>query len=97
MYTVYILFSEKLDKYYIGYSSNVQERLRKHNSASMGFTNTGRPWILVYTEDFLDKQSAVAREKQIKNRKSRVRIEDLVKRGSKYPDFPSGGSSGPGI
>ena len=27
MYTVYIIYSQKIDKYYIGFSSNVHERL----------------------------------------------------------------------
>ena len=84
MYTVYILYSEKLDKYYIGYSSDVETRLRKHNNVSKGFTNTGRPWILIYTEDFKDKTSATAREKQIKNWINRLRIEDLIKKCPKH-------------
>jgi putative endonuclease len=45
MYTVYIIYSEKLDKYYIGFSSNVGERLLKHNRKSKGFSNAGRPWV----------------------------------------------------
>ena len=92
MYTVYILYSERINKYYIGSSSNVQERLRKHNNASKGFTNKGRPWLLVYTEEFENKAGASARETQLKKWKNRVRLETLIKAGSERPDFKSGGS-----
>ena len=92
MYTVYILYSEKINKYYIGFSSDVQDRLRKHNNASKGFTNTGRPWIIVYTELFDNKKKAGDREKQLKGWKNRTRLEALIKTGSEHPDFQSGGS-----
>ena len=71
MYTVYIIYSEKIDKYYIGFSSNVQERLCKHNRNSKGFSSSGRPWIMVYSEVFDNKKDAMAREKQLKNWKNR--------------------------
>jgi putative endonuclease len=78
MYKLYILYSHKIDKYYIGYSYDVDQRLRKHNNASKGFTKTGRPWILAYTEEHETKQEAAARERQIKNRKNRSLLEDLL-------------------
>ncbi|RLD36252.1 MAG: hypothetical protein DRI74_09440 [Bacteroidetes bacterium] len=34
----YILHSQKLNKYYIGSTQNLEERLRKHNSNHKGFT-----------------------------------------------------------
>jgi len=46
MYSVYIIYSQKIDKYYIGFSSNVQDRLLKHNRNSKGFSNPGKPWVL---------------------------------------------------
>jgi putative endonuclease len=66
MYAVYIIYSERIDKYYIGFSSNVQERLCKHNRNSKGFSSSGRPWILVYTEGFDNKKVAMVREKNHK-------------------------------
>jgi putative endonuclease len=32
MYHVYILYSKLLDRYYVGSTENVAERLRRHNS-----------------------------------------------------------------
>ena len=38
-YTVYILFSQLKNKYYVGFTADdINERLRKHNSNHGGFT-----------------------------------------------------------
>jgi putative endonuclease len=86
MYFVYILYSVKLDKYYIGYTSDIADRLVKHNRKSSGFSNLGKPWKLVYSEAFKTKAEAMAREKQLKGWKNRDRVEALIKRGSEHPD-----------
>ena len=86
MYTVYILYSEKLDKYYIGFSSDVTDRVIKHNRSNKGFTSTGKPWIMVFSEVFSEKKVAMQREKQLKSWKNRTRLETLIKSGSQHPD-----------
>ena len=86
MYAVYIIYSKKIDKYYIGFSSNVQERLCYHNWNSKGFSNKGKPWVLVYSEPFNTKTEALLREKQLKNWKNRDRLEKLISSGSEHPD-----------
>ena len=86
MYTVYIIYSQKLDKYYIGFSSDVVGRLKKHNRKSKGFSNLGKPWVLVYSESFSFKKDAMSREKQLKAWKNRERLETLIKNGSEHPD-----------
>ena len=75
----YILFSESLNKYYIGSTSDeLQERLRRHNSNHKGFTGGIGDWIIVYQEGFESKSYAYAREREIKAWKSRKRIEKLI-------------------
>ena len=78
MHLTYILFSKSLNKYYIGSTSDIQERIRKHNSNHKGFTGKTNDWELVYTENFDSIQKARFREKQIKNWKSRIMIEKLI-------------------
>ena len=99
MYFVYIIYSEKIDKYYIGYTSDLHNRVRRHNANSKGFTNTGKPWTLVYFEQFDSKKEAANREKYLKAWKSKKKIEALIKsglptgkNGSEHPDLKSGGS-----
>jgi putative endonuclease len=84
MYTVYILWSETLQKYYIGYSSDPNERLKKHNRKSRGFTSAGRPWVLVYSELHGSKEAAMKREKELKQWKDSKRIQRLIA-GSEHP------------
>jgi putative endonuclease len=86
MYTVYIIYSQRIDKYYIRFSSNVSERLCKHNRNSKGFSATGRPWIIAYCEIFDNKKDAMNREKQLKKWKNRERLETVIKSGSEHPD-----------
>jgi putative endonuclease len=80
-YFVYILHSEKLDRYYIGYTNDLEDRIKKHNHIHKGFTAAGQPWILVYSEVFSSKAEAMQRETQIKSWKNRERIESLIKKG----------------
>ncbi|OFX83819.1 MAG: excinuclease ABC subunit C [Bacteroidetes bacterium GWF2_33_16] len=85
---LYILHSGTLDKFYIGYTSNLIERLRKHNSNHNGFTGKVNDWKIVYWEEFFSKEQAYAREREIKKWKSRDRIKELInKYGSEHPDF----------
>ena len=79
-YTVYILYSDYLDRYYIGYTSHLIEiRLRKHNSKHKGFTGRNPDWKIIYTECYSAKNEATNRERELKSWKSRVMIEQLTK------------------
>ncbi|MCL6261639.1 GIY-YIG nuclease family protein [Aquiflexum sp. TKW24L] len=78
---LYILYSKNLDKYYVGHTCDVMnERLRKHNSNHKGFTGSSPDWILMYMEEYSDKESAYRRERQVKSWKSRKKILELIDR-----------------
>jgi putative endonuclease len=78
-YYVYIIYSQSRNKYYIGYSQNPAERLKEHNLGATTSTRSGRPWILVYQEEYAVKKDAIIREAEIKRMKSRKYIEFLFK------------------
>jgi len=79
MFTVYVLYSEKYDKIYIGYTSNIEQRLLAHNQLeTKGFTLKYRPWKLVYSEIFSEKGEAMRREKQLKTARGRKFIWDII-------------------
>jgi putative endonuclease len=63
-YYVYIIYSESVDRYYIGSSSDLEDRLRRHNSAHRGFTGIAQDWIIVYREAFASNSEALKREKK---------------------------------
>ena len=97
MHYVYILFSEKLDRYYVGMTSDIKDRIYKHNNIHHGFTNAAQDWVLVYTEEYHEKAEAQKRERTIKKWKSRRLIEKLITKrlssaGSEHSDFQSEGS-----
>ena len=77
-YFVYILHSEKLDKYYVGYSKNPNVRLRYHNGGKMGWTKRGIPWKIVFKKSYNDKKTAMEKEKFIKRQKSSSYIKKLI-------------------
>ena len=78
MYYVYILQSEKSGKYYTGYCADIEVRLIRHNSGATPSTKSGIPWKLVYFENFSEKSEAIKRENEIKSKKSRKYIENLI-------------------
>jgi putative endonuclease len=78
-YTVYILYSETLNKYYIGYTSvTLESRLQKHNANHKGFTGRNTDWVVKYFEHYNTKSEAMKREKEIKAWKSRIRVQQLI-------------------
>jgi putative endonuclease len=78
MYTLYILHSKNLDRYYVGYTNDLPRRLSEHNRIKGKYTDTGIPWVVVYTETFNGKKDAMKREKYIKSTKSRKFIIELI-------------------
>jgi putative endonuclease len=78
-YFLYILYSSNLDRYYIGSCADVKVRLVRHNAGATPSTKPGRPWVVVYTENFNLKTESLKRENYLKKLKSRIYIENLIK------------------
>ena len=78
MYHVYILQSELTQKFYIGSTGNIADRMERHNNGRSKATKTGIPWKLVYSEEFTTRSEAVGREMEIKSWKSHTRIMALI-------------------
>lgn len=74
----YILFSKIKNRFYIGFTANLEERVIRHNQKSKGFTGNVNDWEIVYTENYTTKGEAHKRELQIKAWKSRIKIQELI-------------------
>ena len=84
MYRVYILFSAKLNRFYIGSTSDLDERLEFHrNAASHKFTAKAKDWEIFLSFACDSKSQAMAIERHIKKMKSKVYIQNLTK----YPEM----------
>jgi len=70
MFTVYILKSTKLEKYYIGQTEDLSKRLDWHNSLRARWTKRYQPWVLVHTEKFENRSGAIKRERELKSLKN---------------------------
>ena len=78
-FVVYILYSEKFGKTYVGFTSHLLERFKSHNSlGKKGYTLHYRPWEVVLVEFFVTKQSAMEREKYYKSGRGREAIKSLI-------------------
>ena len=91
--SVNILFSASLNRFYVGHTSeDVGERLKKHLSFHNGYTSKAKDWKIVYVEGFPNKSDAYRRELDIKGKKSRKYILNLINPAEKRIQiFKSGG------
>ncbi|MFH1171816.1 MAG: GIY-YIG nuclease family protein [bacterium] len=89
LWVVYVLRSEVDGKYYIGSTSNLPLRLKRHNAGKVRSTKSRIPWKIVYTESASDRQSGYRRERQIKSYKSGRAFHALVRENV----HPGGGST----
>ena len=80
MFYVCVLYSNRFNKIYIGYTSDLQQRLKSHNElGTKGWTLKFRPWEIIYTEKFANKSDAMKREKELKTATGRKFIWALLK------------------
>lgn len=79
MFWIYILKSLKSQKYYIGQTKDIRDRLVYHNKGKNRSTKSDRPWQLVYKERFSSRAEAIKRERYLKSLKKRIYLEKLIK------------------
>ena len=81
MYFIYIIYSPSADKYYVGYTANIDKRLKDHNGQEhfSTYTSKHRPWILKALFSCGETERvAIKLEKLIKKSHSRKLVEKLV-------------------
>jgi|GEM_PF-440116 len=78
MWYVYILYSTRIDRYYVGVTDDIPWRVTRHNAGWGRYTKRGIPWTPVHQEAYSTKRVALQRERAIKRRKSRKYIEQLI-------------------
>jgi putative endonuclease len=64
-----------IDKTYVGYSTNLILRLKKHNLSKGAKSTKGYKWKIIYKKRFLSKSKAMSFEYYLKkDRKKRLSI-----------------------
>jgi len=67
MYYIYILYSLKDKKLYIGLTPDLRNRMVKHNTGYVRSTKNRRPLKLIYYEAYTLRKDASRREKYLKS------------------------------
>lgn len=78
MWIVYVLLSEVKPIKYVGFTSDINRRLKEHNSGLSKFTKAYKPWKLVYKEEFESRQEARNREKYLKSGFGREFLKNIL-------------------
>ena len=81
MYCTYIIQSESTQRYYIGSTANIEDRLKRHNLNYSLSTKFKGPWKLEFKKPFPTRSEAIILEFQIKKRGAKRFLEDLNKSG----------------
>jgi putative endonuclease len=80
VFYVYILFSERCDKFYVGHSNDPDRRLIEHNtSPELKYTSKFRPWKLLMAIEISDSRGDAMRvERFFKAQKSSEFLRRIV-------------------
>jgi putative endonuclease len=72
MFYVYVIYSDLVNRKYIGHTEDIERRLLEHNNGLLGvYTKNKGPWRLVYFESFQTRSEAMKREAELKTGKGR--------------------------
>ena len=67
-YYVYLLLTKSHDTYisYVGYTNNLNDRLKKHNKSKGAKFTKGRKWRIIYSKKYYSKSAALKEEYKLK-------------------------------
>ena len=82
MFFVYILESLKTGRFYIGQTSGLKSRVKRHNDGRNISTKTDRPWQLIYWEEFETRSEAYKTEQMLKRFKKREAIIEYINKNN---------------
>lgn len=74
-----MLKSKKDGNHYVGFSKNIEERLKQHSGGKIKSTKYRRPLELVYYEVSFNLEDALHREKYLKTSYGRRYIKNRIK------------------
>ena len=82
MFFVYVLYSEKYDRTYVGFTNDLERRLKEHNIGHSKSTKAYKPWIVIYNVELDTRMKAREREKYLKSGIGRDFIKTIRPRSS---------------
>jgi putative endonuclease len=79
---VYVLGSRRKNdrRTYVGWTTDIERRLRQHNAGRGAKSTRGRQWVLLYSECCKTRTEAMSREWHIKrDRKLRAVLREAIR------------------
>lgn len=84
MYYVYVLFSKKDRKLYVGYTNDLKRRLHEHKGGKNIATRNRLPLLLIHYEAYAESSDAKRREKYLKGGNGRaqlkIQLQDILRK-----------------
>jgi putative endonuclease len=65
-YVIYAIKSSFADRIYVGFTLDLERRIKEHNQGRTRSTKGFRPWVLIYSESAENRKEARDREKYFK-------------------------------
>ncbi len=78
MFVVYAIASLNSKYVYVGLTSNLEERLHRHNSRYEKTTKPYAPFVLIYSESLLNRPDARLKEKFLKGRTGKRILYQII-------------------
>ena len=78
-YCTYVLYSEKDQKFYTGYTKNIELRFEQHQKGLVESTKDRLPLKLIYYEACLNQQDATHHEKYLKTYHGKMFLKNRLK------------------
>jgi putative endonuclease len=79
MYFVYVIYSSSLGKFYKGSTSDLEDRIQRHNHGYEKASKPGVPWKLLWKEEKPNKSEAQVLEFKLKNLSQKRLVEFMLK------------------
>lgn len=78
-YYVYVLESVKYEKLYVGYTSDLNKRIKEHNRGLVFSTKPYLPWRIIFYEAYRNEKDARRREKYLKTSQGARLLKRMLK------------------
>ncbi len=79
MFFVYVLQSLKDGKLYIGFTADIENRIKEHSSGKNASTESRSPFKLAYYEAHNSKKDALRRESYFKTSKGKATLRQMIR------------------
>jgi len=78
MFFTYVLRSKRDNRFYIGHTNDLTERIERHNGGRVPATKHRTPLELIYSETFETRSEAANRERYLKGLKGGNQFHKIV-------------------